>query len=86
MAKKPQTPTKDDSQSRQSRKEALLARKRERQVRNLRIAGAVVLVLIALVIVIALVNELLLTPDRAGARIDVLREADQGEVHGVAEG
>jgi len=69
MAKKPQTPTNDDSQSRQSRKDILVARKHERQVRNLRIAGAVVLVLIALVIAIALVNELLLTPDRAVATV-----------------
>ena len=69
MAKKPQTPPNDDSQSRQSRKDILVARKHERQVRNLRIAGAVVLVLIALVIAIALVNELLLTPDRSVATV-----------------
>ena len=39
MAKKPQTPTNSEAQQRQSRKELLIARKRERQVRNLRIAG-----------------------------------------------
>jgi len=69
MAKKPQTPIKDDAQQRQSRKEILIARKHERQVRNLRIAGVVVIVLIGLVIAIALVNELVLTPDRAVATI-----------------
>ena len=69
MAKKPQTPTNSDAQLRQSRKEQLLARKREQQVRNLRIAGVVVLVLIAIVIAIALVNELLLTPGRAVATV-----------------
>ena len=69
MAKKPQTPINDDAQQRQSRKEILLARKREAQVRNLRIAGVVVLVLIAIVIAVALVNELLITPDRAVATV-----------------
>ena len=69
MAKKPQTPTNSDAQLRQSRKEQLIARKREQQVRNLRIAGVVVLVLIAIVIAIALVNELLLTPGRAVATV-----------------
>ena len=53
MAKKPQTPTNSEAQQRQSRKELLIARKRERQVRNLRIAGVVVLALIAIVIAIA---------------------------------
>jgi hypothetical protein len=69
MAKKPQTPINNDAQQRQSRKEQLIARKREQQVRNLRIAGIVVLVLIAIVIAVALINELLLTPDRAVATV-----------------
>ena len=69
MAKKPQTPTQSDSQLRQSRKEQLIARKHEQQVRNLRIAGVVVLVLIAIVIAVALVNELFLTPDRPVATV-----------------
>jgi hypothetical protein len=69
MAKKPQTPTNGDAQQRQSRKEMLIARKRERQVRNLRIAGIVVLVLIGIVIAVALINELLITPDRAVATV-----------------
>ncbi|MBP8949692.1 MAG: SurA N-terminal domain-containing protein, partial [Candidatus Promineofilum sp.] len=69
MAKKPQTPTNSEAQQRQSRKELLIARKRERQVRNLRIAGVVVLALIAIVIAIAVVNELFITPDRPVATV-----------------
>ena len=69
MAKKPQTPTNSEAQQRQSRKELLIARKRERQVRNLRIAGVVVLALIAIVIAVAVVNELFITPDRPVATV-----------------
>lgn len=68
MAKKPQKPA-DDVQQRQSRKEILIARKRERQVRNLRIAMVVIGVLIAIVVAIALINELLITPGRAVATL-----------------
>ncbi len=69
MAKKPQTPTNDDGQQRQSRKEMLIARKHERQVRNLRIAVAVSLALIGIVIAIALVNILFINPGRAVATV-----------------
>jgi hypothetical protein len=69
MAKKPQKTTEDESQQRQSRKDMLIARKHERQLRNIRIAGITIAVLIGLVIVIALVNELFLTPNRAVATV-----------------
>ncbi len=69
MAKKPQTPTDVEGQQRQSRKEMLIARKHERQLRNVRIAMAVTGVLIAIVIGIALINELVLTPKRPVATI-----------------
>ncbi len=69
MAKKPQKTTEDEGQQRQSRKDELIARKQERQLRNIRIAGITVAVLIGLVIVIALVNELILTPNRAVATV-----------------
>lgn len=69
MAKKPETPIEPDSQQRQSRKEMLIARKHQRQLRNIRIAMIVIGVLIAVVIGIALVNELILTPNRAVATI-----------------
>ena len=69
MAKKPQTPTNSEAQQRQSRKELLIARKHERQVRNLRIAGVVILALIAIVIAVAVVNELFITPDRPVATV-----------------
>ena len=69
MAKKPEVPTDADGQLRQSRKEMLIARKHERQLRNVRIAMIVTGVLIAIVIGIALVNELFITPNRAVATI-----------------
>ena len=69
MAKKPQTPKRDDAQQRQSRKDILIARKHERQLRSVRIAAAVVIVLITIVIAVALVNELALTPKRAVATV-----------------
>lgn len=69
MAKKPQTPVTDDGQRRQSRKEELIALKHARQVRNLRIAVAVSLVLIGIVIAIALVNILVISPGRPVATI-----------------
>lgn len=64
MAKKAQQNADDEAQQRQSRKEMLIARKHERQLRNIRIAVISIGVLIALVIGIAVINELIITPDR----------------------
>ena len=69
MAKKQQTTKESEAEQRQSRKDLLIARKHERQLRNIRIAVAVIGVLIALVIGIALINELFLTPNRAVATV-----------------
>lgn len=69
MAKKPPSTTETEAQQRQSRKEMLIARKHERQMRNIRIAVIVIAVLIALVLGIALVNELFITPNRAVATV-----------------
>ncbi|CUS02548.2 protein of unknown function [Candidatus Promineifilum breve] len=69
MAKKQQTPKESEAEQRQSRKELLIARKHERQLRNIRIAAIVIGVMIALVIGIAVVNELFLTPNRAVATV-----------------
>jgi hypothetical protein len=69
MAKKSQKTVDDENQQRQSRKEMLIARKHERQLRNVRVAVIVVAVLIGLVIIIALVDELLIIPGRAVATV-----------------
>lgn len=69
MAKKPQTIDETEDQKRQSRKEILRARKHEQDLRTIRIAGIVIGVLIALVIGIALVNELILVPNRPVATV-----------------
>lgn len=68
MAKKTQT-TNETEEQRQSRKEILIARKQERQLRNIRVAVGVGVAFIALVIGIALVNELFITPNRAVATV-----------------
>jgi hypothetical protein len=47
----------------------LIARKHERQLRNIRIAVITIAVLIGLVILVALVNELIITPGRAVATV-----------------
>ena len=69
MAKKTPTTKETEAEQRQSRKEMLIARKHERQMRNVRIAVIVIAVLIALVLGIALVNELFITPNRAVATV-----------------
>jgi len=68
MAKKTQT-TGETEEQRQSRKDILIARKQERQLRNIRIAVALIVAFIALVIGVALVNELFITPNRAVATV-----------------
>jgi predicted nucleic acid-binding Zn ribbon protein len=69
MAKNNTKPTETDEQQRQSRKEILIARKQERQLRNIRIGVIVTLILIIVVVAIALVNELILTPNRSVATV-----------------
>ncbi len=70
MAKKQNTTPSDEAQERQSRKEILIARKNERQLRTIRIAVIAIFALIALVIGVALVNELIITPGRAVATVN----------------
>ena len=69
MAKKQENTNATEAEQRQSRKDILIARKQERQLRNVRIAVIVIGVLIALVVGIALVNELFITPNRAVAMV-----------------
>lgn len=69
MSKKPSTPTPEDDQ-RQSRKEVLLARKQSQQTRQLRIGVAAVGGLLALVFIIALINEVFIAPNRAVATVN----------------
>lgn len=69
MAKKSTPTPSDEAQQRQSRKEILIARKHERQLRNVRIAVLAIFALIAVVIGVALINELLITPGRAVATV-----------------
>ncbi len=69
MAKKPQTPTDSEGQQRQSRKDILVARKHERQLRNIRIATIVVLVLIGIVLAIAFIDIPFLAPNRVVATV-----------------
>ena len=89
MAKKPQTPPRDDAEQRQSRKEILIARKHERQLRNVRIAAVVVVALIVIVVAVALINELALTPNRAvatvGDRSIILRDWQQRVIYERAQ-
>ena len=53
--------------SRQSRKEILLARKQEQQMRQVRLGVYVVVGLLLLVLIVALVNEFFIVPNRAVA-------------------
>ncbi|MEZ4516261.1 MAG: hypothetical protein R3C44_05265 [Chloroflexota bacterium] len=64
MTKKSQKTTNNDEDKRQSRKDILVARKQERDLRNLRIAIGIILGMVGIVIVVALVNELIVTPNR----------------------
>lgn len=69
MVKKNTNPVEDDEQQRQSRKEILIARKQQRQLRNIRIGVIVTIILILIVIGIAIVNELIIAPNRAVATV-----------------
>lgn len=65
MAKKRQETTDSDAAQRQSRKEILVARKHESDVRTLRIAMGIVLGLIAIVALVAIINEVAISPNRS---------------------
>ncbi len=69
MAKK-QTIDETENNSRQSRKEILRARKQENQQRIIRIAAFAVGGILLLVLLVALVNELLVAPNRAVATVN----------------
>ncbi|MFO7663647.1 MAG: SurA N-terminal domain-containing protein [Chloroflexota bacterium] len=69
MTKKSTKTPENDEQQRQSRKELLIARKQQRQLRNIRIGAIVIAVLIVVVIGIGLINELLITPSRTVATV-----------------
>jgi len=70
MSKKSTTTRAREEEARQSRKEVLLARKQAEQTRQLRIALGVVGVLILAVIIIAVVNEFVVAPNRSVATVD----------------
>jgi hypothetical protein len=55
--------------ARQSRKEVLLARKQAEQTRQVRIAMGIVAGIIGIVLLIAIINELILTPNRSVATV-----------------
>lgn len=65
MTKKRPVPTNTPAEQRQSRKDILIARKQERDSRNVRIAVGIIIGLIAIVALIALVNELIVAPNQA---------------------
>jgi hypothetical protein len=69
MTKKPTKTPENDEQQRQSRKEMLIARKQQRQLRNIRIGVVVIAILIVVVIAVALINELVITPSRTVATV-----------------
>ena len=66
--KKEQTP--DEVAQRQSRKEILLARKQEQQMRRIRLGAYIVGGLLLLVLLVGLVNEFLIVPNRAVAVVN----------------
>ncbi len=68
MTKK-QTKTVGEDQQRQSRKEVLMARKEREQKRTIYIATAVVGGILLLVLLVALVNEVFISPNRAVAEV-----------------
>ncbi len=70
MSKKSTTTKAKEEADRQSRKEVLLARKQAQQTRQLRIALGIVGLLILVVIVIAVVNEVILVPNRSVATVN----------------
>jgi hypothetical protein len=69
MAKKPTNTDQTDESRRQSRKEILRKRKQDEQLRVIRIAGAIVGAIILLVVVIAVINEFIITPNQSVATV-----------------
>lgn len=69
MAKKKEQTSEEVSQ-RQSRKEILLARKQEQQMRRIRLGAYIVGGLLLLVLLVGLVNEFLIVPNRAVAVVN----------------
>ncbi len=63
--KRQQTTNSSEEQQRQSRKEILIARKQEQDLRVVRIGMAIILGMIGIVLGIAIVNELIITPNRS---------------------
>lgn len=73
MAKKEVKVKKSDvteAERRQSRKDLLLARKQERQLRQIKIGAAIVAAVLVLVLIVAVVNELWVIPNRAAATVN----------------
>lgn len=70
MAKKEPLVPQQDENGRKTRKEILLERKHERQMKRVRLAIGSVMGLIALVVVIALINEYLIAPNRPVAVVN----------------
>ncbi|MCA9875348.1 MAG: SurA N-terminal domain-containing protein [Anaerolineales bacterium] len=70
MSKKSTSTKAKEEADRQSRKEVLLARKQAQQTRQLRIALGIVGILILAVIVIAVVNEFVVAPNRSVAVVN----------------
>ncbi len=69
MAKKKEKNELADDQ-RKSRKDELREQKQEEQVRQIRIAAIIVAVLLGVVLLVALVNELLIAPNREVATVN----------------
>lgn len=65
MTKKRSETTNNAAEQRQSRKDILIARKQERDLRNLRIAIGIIIGMIIIVALVALINELIITPNRS---------------------
>ncbi|MCP4359882.1 MAG: hypothetical protein GY796_17890 [Chloroflexi bacterium] len=59
-----------DEQQRQTRKEVLVARKQREQTRNIYLAAGLVLGLLVVVFLIAIINELFISPNRAVAEVN----------------
>ncbi len=60
----------NEDESRRSRKEVLIAKKEKEQTRGVRIGIAIVLGLILLILLIAVVNELIISPNREVAQVE----------------
>ncbi|MBE2220512.1 MAG: SurA N-terminal domain-containing protein [Anaerolineae bacterium] len=69
MSKKKHPEEVHEDESRRSRKEVLIAKKEAEQTRGIRVAIGVVLGLILLIVVIAIVNELIISPNREVASV-----------------